>query len=72
MRAAEERLDNLIESKYGHNIVKPAYSYWAVAYALSLKGAKKLIDSEPLKKILPVDEYLPIMFDKHPKYASLN
>ncbi len=67
MRAAEEGSDNLIESKYGHNIVKPAYSYWAVAYALSHRGARKLMESGPLKKILPVDEYLPIMFDKHPK-----
>jgi collagen beta-1,O-galactosyltransferase len=26
---------------------------------------KKLIKAEPFKKLLPVDEFLPIMFDRH-------
>lgn len=42
------------------------YSYWTLGYLLSLSGAEKLLDREPLKKMVPVDEYLPIMFDKHP------
>lgn len=33
---------------------------------LSQSGAKKLLKAEPLKKMIPVDEYLPIMFDQHP------
>ncbi|XP_059494278.1 procollagen galactosyltransferase 1 isoform X2 [Stegostoma tigrinum] len=47
------------------NLVVAGYSYWTLAYAISWQGAKKLIDSDPLKKILPVDEFLPIMYDKH-------
>ncbi|GCC21804.1 hypothetical protein chiPu_0020279 [Chiloscyllium punctatum] len=47
------------------NLVVAEYSYWTLAYAISQQGAKKLIDSDPLKKILPVDEFLPIMYDKH-------
>jgi collagen beta-1,O-galactosyltransferase len=33
---------------------------------ITLEGAKKLLDAKPLKKMVPVDEYLPIMFDRHP------
>uniref|UniRef100_F1L0H0 Glycosyltransferase 25 family member n=1 Tax=Ascaris suum TaxID=6253 RepID=F1L0H0_ASCSU len=42
------------------------YSYWTLGYMLSQSGAKKLLKAEPLKKMIPVDEYLPIMFDQHP------
>ena len=34
---------------------------------LSLSGAKKLLAQQPLGKIMAVDEYLPVMFDKHPR-----
>lgn len=47
-------------------LVKAGYSYWTLGYALSLKGAQKLLEAEPLRKLLPVDEYLPILFDRHP------
>ena len=49
------------------DFVRPAYSYWTVSYIISLSGAKKLLAQEPLGKMVPVDEYLPIMFDKHPE-----
>ncbi|CAK1554570.1 unnamed protein product [Leptosia nina] len=45
---------------------QPLYSYWTLGYVLRESGAKKLIAGEPLSKLVPVDEYLPIMFDKHP------
>ncbi|XP_026545409.1 probable inactive glycosyltransferase 25 family member 3 [Notechis scutatus] len=48
------------------NLVVPEYSYWTLAYVLSRRGAQKLIEARPLSKILPVDEFLPIMYDKHP------
>lgn len=44
-----------------------SYSYWTLAYALTYQGATKLLGAEPLKNLLPVDEYLPIMFDQHPQ-----
>ncbi|XP_056149812.1 procollagen galactosyltransferase 2-like [Lampris incognitus] len=50
-----------------NNLVHPDYSYWTLGYVLSLQGAKKLLEAEPLSKMLPVDEFLPIMFNKHPK-----
>ena len=29
-------------------------------------GAKKLVNAKPLGKMIPVDDYLPIMYDRHP------
>lgn len=49
------------------NLVHPDYSYWTLGYILSLNGAKKLMQARPLNKMLPVDEFLPVMFNKHPK-----
>lgn len=53
-----------------HNLVVADYSYWTLGYMISLQGAKKLLAAEPLKRMLPVDEFLPIMFDKHPVYVD--
>lgn len=49
------------------SLVWPHYSYWTLSYMLSYEGTLKLIQQNPLKKLVPVDEYLPIMFDKHPE-----
>ncbi|XP_040851818.1 procollagen galactosyltransferase 2-like [Ochotona curzoniae] len=48
------------------NLVEADYSYWTLGYAISLEGAQKLVRAEPFGKMLPVDEFLPIMYDKHP------
>ncbi|XP_060132531.1 procollagen galactosyltransferase 2 isoform X2 [Zootoca vivipara] len=48
------------------NLVEADYSYWTLGYAISLQGARKLIGAEPFSKMLPVDEFLPIMYNKHP------
>ncbi|KAL7741179.1 hypothetical protein ACLKA6_018203 [Drosophila palustris] len=49
------------------NLVHAGYSYWTLAYVISLQGAKKLLAASPLKNLIPVDEFLPIMFDRHPQ-----
>uniref|UniRef100_A0AAQ4QJ38 Collagen beta(1-O)galactosyltransferase 2b n=1 Tax=Gasterosteus aculeatus aculeatus TaxID=481459 RepID=A0AAQ4QJ38_GASAC len=49
-----------------NNLVKADYSYWTLGYALSQQGARKLLAAKPLSRMLPVDEFLPIMFNKHP------
>lgn len=49
-----------------HNLVEADYSYWTLGYMISLEGAEKLLRAEPLKRMLPVDEFLPIMYNKHP------
>lgn len=61
--SAEEAVENV------RNLVVADYSYWTLSYAISLQGAQKLLNAEPLSKMLPVDEFLPIMYDKHPKYV---
>ncbi|XP_069121239.1 procollagen galactosyltransferase 1-like isoform X1 [Argopecten irradians] len=53
--------------KGSQSLVWPSYSYWTLSYILSDRGARKLLQQEPLRKMIPVDEYLPIMFDKHPE-----
>lgn len=49
------------------HLVVANYSYWTLAYTLSLSGARKLLEAQPLGRMLPVDEFLPIMYDRHPK-----
>ncbi|XP_052854466.1 glycosyltransferase 25 family member [Drosophila gunungcola] len=48
------------------NLVHAGYSYWTLGYVLSLQGALKLLAAKPLEKLIPVDEFLPLMFDRHP------
>jgi collagen beta-1,O-galactosyltransferase len=48
-------------------LVRAGYSYWTLGYLLSQSGARKLLAARPLEKLIPVDEYLPILFDKHPQ-----
>lgn len=64
--------------KDSESFVKVSYTYWTLGYVISLEGAKKLLAAEPLKRLLPVDEFLPIMFNEHPndswklKYETRN
>lgn len=39
----------------------PGYPYWACAYIITPSGAKKLVSTDILDCIIPVDEYLPMM-----------
>lgn len=45
-------------------LVAVDYSYWTLSYYITKQGAQKLLDGEPLSKMVPVDEYIPIMFDR--------
>jgi len=46
------------------------YTYWTLSYAVTRSGLKKLLAQDPIAKMLPVDEYLPIMFGAHTKYDN--
>ncbi|XP_014487037.1 PREDICTED: glycosyltransferase 25 family member isoform X2 [Dinoponera quadriceps] len=61
MESEESRIQG---SKF---LVRAAYSYWTLGYVLSESGARKLLSAMPLGKLVPVDEYLPILSDTHPK-----
>ena len=54
-----------VETRVTERIVSATYSYWTIGYLLRGRAAKILIDEEPLKKLVPVDEYLPIMYGAH-------
>ncbi|XP_015608067.1 glycosyltransferase 25 family member [Cephus cinctus] len=63
----QEQEEPLVEgSQY---LVYAGYSYWTVGYMLSKSGSEKLLKAKPLESMVPVDEYLPILFDKHPRVA---
>jgi len=55
----------------------PGYCYWTAAYAVSVEGAKKLLNTVALQNIIPADEYLPMMMglsplaDKYPQFNDL-
>ena len=51
------------------HIVQVDYTYWTLGYGLTSRGARKLIDSRPFSKLVPLDEFLPIMFDRHIKWV---
>ena len=40
-------------------------SYWACAYILTYTGAQKCLNARYLENIIPVDEFLPIMYGSH-------
>jgi len=43
------------------NFISPAYSYWMCGYIINLKGMEKIINSGFIKKIIPIDEFIPII-----------
>ena len=55
----------------------PGYCYWTAGYALSVEGAKKLLNETALQNLIPADEYLPMMLgtspliEKYPQFESL-
>jgi GR25 family glycosyltransferase involved in LPS biosynthesis len=67
MRSNEESWNYEVDFKKGFGLRNPSFSHWTIAYALSLSGAKKLINSEPLLNMIPIDEYLPLMYNKPSK-----
>jgi len=51
------------ETEIAPNVVIPKYCYNASSYIITYNGAKKMIASNCLNYLLPVDELLPIMYD---------
>jgi len=47
--------------------VRPNYSYCTYAYALTRTGIAKLLAYDPLKKIMPLDEFIPATYVRHPR-----
>jgi len=49
-----------------NGFVIPFYSYWTIGYLITANGVRKLLNTSPLLNLLPVDEYLPLMYNQHP------
>ena len=47
-------------------LVKPSFSYWACAYAITPSAAKKLCNKLIYKNLIPADEYLPVVLGISP------
>nr|XP_046917261.1 glycosyltransferase 25 family member-like [Dermatophagoides farinae] len=45
--------------------VRPRYSYWTIGYLLTRNGIEKLLQANPLNRMIPVDEFLPLMYGAH-------
>ncbi|UXI23098.1 activating signal cointegrator 1 [Sarcoptes scabiei] len=46
--------------------VRPRYSYWTIGYMITRRGIEKLLLANPLSRMIPIDEFLPLMYDAHP------
>ncbi|XP_067940750.1 glycosyltransferase 25 family member-like isoform X2 [Watersipora subatra] len=47
------------------HLVYPGYTYWTLSYALTRRGMTKFLAQDPISRMIPVDEYLPILFGAH-------
>ena len=60
-------MDKQNEEPYlSDSLVQAYYSYWTLGYLLTNEGVSILLDEQPLQKMIPVDEYVPIMSNEHP------
>lgn len=50
------------EANMTKHIVNVHKSYWTCAYIIKYSGAKKLVNSGFLNNLIPVDEFLPVMY----------
>lgn len=63
-RSKLNKLYNLGEEcEINNSLVIPKYSYNMQSYILTYEGACKLINTNFINHLLPVDEFLPIMYD---------
>lgn len=49
-----------------NELISPVYPYQASSYYLSVEGARKLVNTGIRKRIIPVDEYMPLMIGMVP------
>jgi GR25 family glycosyltransferase involved in LPS biosynthesis len=62
--ANRKSLDFTGEKRLSPHVRISGHSYWTCAYILTSTGAKKLVDGNYLDNLIPVDEYIPIMYGK--------
>ena len=65
-----QRFPDIKEIHIDDNLLIPNYSYNMNAYILTHSGATKLINTDCINNIMPVDEFLPIMYDEKYPYKT--
>ena len=58
---------NEVEEEVGRNWLKASYSYNMQSYCLTRSGLEKILKYDFLNNIMPVDEFLPAAYIKHPR-----
>lgn len=58
--------NDIDEELVNNNIVKPQYSYWTIGSLIHRRGCNKIVNSNFLENIIPVDEFLPLISDVSP------
>tara|TARA_Y100000590_G_scaffold470383_1_gene664323 strand:+ start:2486 stop:5830 length:3345 start_codon:yes stop_codon:yes gene_type:complete len=58
-KISENEYEEYIEDS--NCILYPSYSYWCIGYLIHKEFCKKIISSNFLQKIIPIDEYLPLI-----------
>ncbi|KAF6202038.1 hypothetical protein GE061_004434, partial [Apolygus lucorum] len=58
----EEKNEEAVEGTT--HLVWAGYSYWTLGYLVCSRGPTNFSNRIPLSNVLPVDEYLPILYDK--------
>lgn len=53
------------------NIKIPSFSYWTCGYILTYEGALKLLNSNYLSNLIPVDEFLPLCYLNNEKKLEI-
>jgi GR25 family glycosyltransferase involved in LPS biosynthesis len=57
----------------GHKLITPGFSYWTAAYMLTSESVKKLLESNFLKELIVVDEFIPMLYTKiESEYFSIS
>jgi GR25 family glycosyltransferase involved in LPS biosynthesis len=60
-----------MDTEITFNILKPCFSYWTIGYIISKQGAQKLIDSNYLHNLIPIDEWIPFMSGAEPDHWNM-
>jgi len=61
---SRKKMNDNIHENYIENsnfLIEPSFSYWCLAYLVKKKFCEKVVNSNILKNIIPIDEILPIM-----------
>lgn len=57
-----EDTNDILQINDKYKLVNPVFSYWCIGYMFSKEGVKKMVNSNFLRNVISVDDFLPIMY----------